>query len=178
MVWISLYARSRSSTLGKLSSLCLSLDCLPSLKIHYILLMPSPTPKGLSTSISGKKILAKKSCQHSSFFQNKDEAISTQLATSSVIEMDELNKHETMTTLLSLIHHMRNKQIYKQPTTPTQTPSTSTSSQPTNQVSLPSWMVYLQKKISSRSTHLNIKLFIAKLIINEPKVSSLLETTM
>jgi len=31
-------------------------------------------------------------------------------------------------------------------------------------------MIYLQKKMTSRDTHVNIKLFIAKLIVNEPKV--------
>lgn len=100
-----------------------------------------------------------------------------------MIEMDELNQHETMTTLLSLIHHMRNKKIYNPPTTPVTPPPGATGglsgdssftgtlglSQSTP-VALPSWMVYLQKKMSSRNTHLNIKLFIAKLIINEPKV--------
>lgn len=94
--------------------------------------------------------------------------------------MDELNRHETMTTLLSLMHHMRNKKIYNPPTSPLTPPSTgssgaaSTTGTPglsqSTPVALPSWMVYLQKKMSSRSTHLNIKLFIAKLIINEPKV--------
>lgn len=93
--------------------------------------------------------------------------------------MDELNRHETMTTLLSLMHHMRNKKIYNPPASPVTPPPSSTGeaasggtpglSQPTP-VALPSWMMYLQKKMNSRNTHLNIKLFIAKLIINEPKV--------
>ncbi|XP_066926586.1 DNA-dependent protein kinase catalytic subunit-like [Clytia hemisphaerica] len=87
---------------------------------------------------------------------------STLAPTSTLMEMDELNQHENMPILLSLIHHMKNKQIYKPPT------DTQLTAQPPPP--LPSWMVYLQKKLASRDTHVNIKLFIAKLIINEPKI--------
>ena len=40
---------------------------------------------------------------------------------------------------------------------------------------MPGWMAALQKKFSKHETHINIQLFIAKLIVNEAKVRTLLE---
>ena len=36
---------------------------------------------------------------------------------------------------------------------------------------MPSWMSALHKKFINANTHVNLQLFIAKLIINEPKAS-------
>lgn len=38
---------------------------------------------------------------------------------------------------------------------------------------LPAWMKYLHSKLSNPTTHLNIRLFIAKLIINTEEVKFL-----
>ena len=72
--------------------------------------------------------------------------------------MDDLNQHECMAVLLALINHMRSNNIYSVPKESSST------------TELPTWMTYLQKKMTIKETNINIKLFIAKLIINEPKV--------
>lgn len=77
-----------------------------------------------------------------------------------VMEMDDLNQHECMAVLLALINHMRSNNIYSVPKESSST------------TELPTWMTYLQKKMTNKETNINIKLFIAKLIINEPKVRS------
>ena len=74
------------------------------------------------------------------------------------MEMDALNQHECMAAMTALLQHMKRNKItppIEQGTTPS---------------SLPPWMDYLNKKLTSNSTHRNIKLFIAKLIINTEEV--------
>lgn len=72
------------------------------------------------------------------------------------IELDDLNLHESMSTLLSLIRHMKENKVYL----------------PSDTAELPSWMGFLWKKMDAYDTHDNIKLFIARLVINESKVRS------
>ncbi|CAH1795603.1 unnamed protein product [Owenia fusiformis] len=67
------------------------------------------------------------------------------------MEMDPLNQHECMAPLIGILRHMKLNNIY-------------TDSQPVT--SMPSWMEALEKKMKDSTTHVNIKLFIAKLIIN------------
>ncbi|EDV28309.1 uncharacterized protein TRIADDRAFT_20924, partial [Trichoplax adhaerens] len=74
------------------------------------------------------------------------------------LELDDLNKHECMEALLTLLDHMAVNKInpaIEKDTTPSE---------------MPSWMVALRKKASDHTTNRNIKLFIAKLIINRPKI--------
>lgn len=78
-----------------------------------------------------------------------------------IIELDELNKHESMSILLSLIRHMKENKVY------------TSSFRPNDIADLPSWMAFLCKKMKGRETHVNIKLFIAKLVVNEPNVCTL-----
>uniref|UniRef100_A0AAV2L5B1 DNA-dependent protein kinase catalytic subunit n=1 Tax=Knipowitschia caucasica TaxID=637954 RepID=A0AAV2L5B1_KNICA len=74
------------------------------------------------------------------------------------LEMDELNQHECMTAMTALIRHMQRNNI---------TPKVQQGSVPTD---CPPWMKFLHGKLSNPSTPLNIRLFIAKLIINAEEV--------
>ncbi|XP_004680100.1 PREDICTED: DNA-dependent protein kinase catalytic subunit [Condylura cristata] len=74
------------------------------------------------------------------------------------LEMDELNKHECMATMTALIKHMQRNQIL---------PKGGEGSVPG---SLPLWMKFLQNKLGNPSVSLNIRLFLAKLIINTEEV--------
>ncbi|XP_029105413.1 DNA-dependent protein kinase catalytic subunit-like [Scleropages formosus] len=74
------------------------------------------------------------------------------------LEMDELNQHECMTSMTMLLKHMQRNNI---------TPKVEQGSFPSD---LPPWMKFLHSKLSNPSTQLNIRLFIAKLIINAEEV--------
>lgn len=74
------------------------------------------------------------------------------------LEMDELNQHECMATMTALIKHMQRSQIM---------PKGEEGSVPE---SLPLWMKFLHNKLGNPSVSLNIRLFLAKLIINTEEV--------
>ncbi|KAL4240201.1 hypothetical protein ACF0H5_000995 [Mactra antiquata] len=74
------------------------------------------------------------------------------------LEMDSINQHECMATMVALINHMKEKKITPEVAAGTEAPP------------LPSWMEKLHTKLSNSKTHYNIKLFIAKLIMNTAKV--------
>ncbi|KAJ8369167.1 hypothetical protein SKAU_G00091950 [Synaphobranchus kaupii] len=74
------------------------------------------------------------------------------------LEMDELNQHECMATMITLVRHMQRISI---------TPSVEQGPEPSE---LPPWMKFLQGKLGNSSTQLNIRLFIAKLIINTEEI--------
>uniref|UniRef100_A0A8C0TC35 DNA-dependent protein kinase catalytic subunit n=1 Tax=Canis lupus familiaris TaxID=9615 RepID=A0A8C0TC35_CANLF len=73
------------------------------------------------------------------------------------LEMDELNQHECMATMTALIKHMQRNQIL----------SKDEGSVPRN---LPPWMKFLHDKLGNPSVSLNIRLFLAKLVINTEEV--------
>ncbi|KAK0144676.1 DNA-dependent protein kinase catalytic subunit [Merluccius polli] len=75
-----------------------------------------------------------------------------------VLEMDELNQHECMASMTALIGHMQRSSI---------TPRVKQGSTPSE---LPLWMKFLQGKLGNPTTPLNIRLFIAKLLINTEEV--------
>ncbi|XP_071796803.1 DNA-dependent protein kinase catalytic subunit-like [Asterias amurensis] len=74
------------------------------------------------------------------------------------MESDALNQHECMASITALLKHMQTNKI---------TPEVAKGAKPTE---MPGWMANLQKKLSSHSTPVNIKLFIARLIINNNEV--------
>ncbi|XP_060788690.1 DNA-dependent protein kinase catalytic subunit-like isoform X1 [Neoarius graeffei] len=74
------------------------------------------------------------------------------------LEMDELNQHECMATMTALFRHMQRNNI---------TPKVEEGVIPSD---LPPWMKFLHGKLGNPSTPLNIRLFIAKLIINTEEV--------
>ncbi|XP_044937720.1 DNA-dependent protein kinase catalytic subunit isoform X2 [Mustela putorius furo] len=73
------------------------------------------------------------------------------------LEMDELNQHECMATMTTLIKHMHRNQILLK----------EEGSVPRN---LPPWMKFLHDKLGNPSISLNIRLFLAKLVINTEEV--------
>uniref|UniRef100_A0A8C5FRE6 DNA-dependent protein kinase catalytic subunit n=1 Tax=Gadus morhua TaxID=8049 RepID=A0A8C5FRE6_GADMO len=75
-----------------------------------------------------------------------------------VLEMDELNQHECMASMTALIGHMQRSGI---------TPKVEQGSTPRE---LPPWMKFLLGKLGNPSTPLNIRLFVAKLLINTEEV--------
>ncbi|KAJ8280685.1 hypothetical protein GJAV_G00057750 [Gymnothorax javanicus] len=72
------------------------------------------------------------------------------------LEMDELNQHECMATMINLVRHMQRI-----------SPKLEQDVEPNE---LPPWMKFLQGKLGNSSMPLNIRLFIAKLIINTEEV--------
>uniref|UniRef100_A0A8B9FQK3 DNA-dependent protein kinase catalytic subunit n=1 Tax=Amazona collaria TaxID=241587 RepID=A0A8B9FQK3_9PSIT len=74
------------------------------------------------------------------------------------LEMDEFNQHECMASMTTLIKHMQRNQI---------TPRVEEGAVP---VDLPLWMKFLHGKLGNPSVPLNIRLFIAKLIVNTEDV--------
>ncbi|XP_060247015.1 DNA-dependent protein kinase catalytic subunit isoform X1 [Meriones unguiculatus] len=72
------------------------------------------------------------------------------------LEMDELNQHECMATMTALIKHMQRNLI---------TPRGEEGSK-----DLPPWMKFLHDKLGNASVSLNIRLFLAKLVINTEEV--------
>ncbi|XP_054451411.1 DNA-dependent protein kinase catalytic subunit [Pteronotus mesoamericanus] len=74
------------------------------------------------------------------------------------LEMDELNQHECMASMTALIKHMKRNKIL---------PKEEEGSEPRN---LLPWMKFLHDKLGNPSVSLNIRLFLAKLIINTEEV--------
>ncbi|KAI1889250.1 hypothetical protein AGOR_G00177210 [Albula goreensis] len=75
------------------------------------------------------------------------------------LEMDELNQHECMAPMIALVKHMQKNNI---------TPTIEQVCKVPDE--LPPWMKFLHGKLGNSSTPLNIRLFIAKLIINTEEV--------
>uniref|UniRef100_A0A3P8W2M6 DNA-dependent protein kinase catalytic subunit n=1 Tax=Cynoglossus semilaevis TaxID=244447 RepID=A0A3P8W2M6_CYNSE len=74
------------------------------------------------------------------------------------LEMDELNQHECMAAMIALVEHMQRNNI---------TPKSEQGNPPSE---LPPWMKFLHVKLSNPATPLNIRLFVAKLVINTEEV--------
>ncbi|KAL3877683.1 hypothetical protein ACJMK2_035352, partial [Sinanodonta woodiana] len=92
-------------------------------------------------------------------YQLDDENVSVNVEEDFVeLEMDELNQHECMPSLIALLQHMQRTGV-----TPEIKPGTAVAQ-------MPPWMMYLNSKMSSASSHFNVKLFIAKLIINTSEI--------
>ncbi|XP_078072249.1 DNA-dependent protein kinase catalytic subunit isoform X3 [Mustelus asterias] len=74
------------------------------------------------------------------------------------LEMDEMNQHECMATMTALVKHMQKMNI---------TPKVEEGKTPHE---LPPWMKFLHGKLGNSTTPLNIRLFIAKLIVNTEEI--------
>ncbi|XP_078691376.1 DNA-dependent protein kinase catalytic subunit-like isoform X2 [Branchiostoma floridae x Branchiostoma belcheri] len=74
------------------------------------------------------------------------------------MEMDELNQHECMSSMSAVLQHMARNNI---------TPQVQKGATPKD---MPPWMSCLNKKLGGSSTHKNVKLFLAKLIVNNEEV--------
>jgi DNA-dependent protein kinase catalytic subunit len=78
--------------------------------------------------------------------------------TQEVMEQDELNQHESMPVVLHLLDHMVYNKI-----TPSYDEGAVASA-------MPPWMACLHKKMTDSTTAVNVRLFLARVIINRPKV--------
>ncbi|XP_064405997.1 DNA-dependent protein kinase catalytic subunit-like isoform X2 [Halichondria panicea] len=74
------------------------------------------------------------------------------------LEQDCVNTHECMVPLMRLLDHMEHNKI---------NPEIVKGSPP---MDMPSWMVCLHKKLHDNKTQQNVKIFIAKLIVNRPTI--------
>ncbi|GAB1300036.1 DNA-dependent protein kinase catalytic subunit [Apodemus speciosus] len=74
------------------------------------------------------------------------------------LEMDELNQHECMAPMTSLIKHMQRNVIAPK------------GEEGTILKDLPPWMKFLHDKLGNTSVSLNVRLFLAKLVINTEEV--------
>lgn len=72
------------------------------------------------------------------------------------MEMDALNRHPCMAALSAVLQHMRLNEI----TPPVQTPPSA----------MPDWMRNLNEKLHCSTSPMNIRLFLAKLILNAEAV--------
>ncbi|XP_069477126.1 DNA-dependent protein kinase catalytic subunit [Ambystoma mexicanum] len=90
--------------------------------------------------------------------KTKERTESTNLGDFMDLEMDELNQHDCMSAMIGLLKHMQSNQI---------TPKVEEGVIPQD---LPPWMKFLHGKLSNPSTSLNIRLFIAKLVVNTEEV--------
>ena len=74
------------------------------------------------------------------------------------MEMDSLNRHECMAPLTALLKHMKTNNIIPDV------------EKVDDERQMPKWMEQVRDKLTSSSTHNNIKLFLVKLIVNTEEV--------
>uniref|UniRef100_A0A663E490 DNA-dependent protein kinase catalytic subunit n=1 Tax=Aquila chrysaetos chrysaetos TaxID=223781 RepID=A0A663E490_AQUCH len=113
-----------------------------------------------STGVQGFSYSSQDVTASNTHFRRKEPTEYMVLNDEMELEMDELNQHECMASMTTLIKHMQRNQI---------TPKVEEAS--INQkVDLPLWMKFLHGKLGNPSVPLNIRLFIAKLIVNTEDV--------
>ncbi|XP_071593605.1 DNA-dependent protein kinase catalytic subunit [Heliangelus exortis] len=111
-----------------------------------------------STGVQGFSYSSQDVTASSARFRRKEPTEYMALNDELELEMDELNQHECMASMTTLIKHMQRNQI---------TPKVEEGTVP---VDLPLWMKFLHSKLGNPSVPLNIRLFIAKLIVNTEDV--------
>ncbi|KAK2522227.1 Prkdc [Columba guinea] len=117
-----------------------------------------------STGVQGFSYSSQDVTATSTRFRRKEPTEYMVLNDEMELEMDELNQHECMASLTTLIKHMQRNQI-----TP-KVEEASINPKGTLPVDLPLWMKFLHGKLGNPSVPLNIRLFIAKLIVNTEDV--------
>uniref|UniRef100_A0A8C0EK33 DNA-dependent protein kinase catalytic subunit n=1 Tax=Bubo bubo TaxID=30461 RepID=A0A8C0EK33_BUBBB len=111
-----------------------------------------------STGVQGFSYSSQDVTASSARFRRKEPTEYMVLNDEMELEMDELNQHECMASMTTLIKHMQRNQI---------TPKVEEGTVPED---LPLWMKFLHGKLGNPSVPLNIRLFIAKLIVNTEDV--------
>ncbi|XP_010572684.1 PREDICTED: DNA-dependent protein kinase catalytic subunit isoform X5 [Haliaeetus leucocephalus] len=111
-----------------------------------------------STGVQGFSYSSQDVTASSTHFRRKEATEYMVLNDEMELEMDELNQHECMASMTTLIKHMQRNQI---------TPKVEEGTVP---VDLPLWMKFLHGKLGNPSVPLNIRLFISKLIVNTEDV--------
>ncbi|KAI1243372.1 hypothetical protein IHE44_0000969 [Lamprotornis superbus] len=108
-----------------------------------------------STGVQGFSYSSQDVTASSTRFRRKEPTEYKVLNDEMELEMDEFNQHECMASMTTLIKHMQRNQITPKGTVP---------------IDLPLWMKFLHGKLGNPSVPLNIRLFIAKLIVNTEDV--------
>uniref|UniRef100_A0A8C8B914 DNA-dependent protein kinase catalytic subunit n=1 Tax=Otus sunia TaxID=257818 RepID=A0A8C8B914_9STRI len=111
-----------------------------------------------STGVQGFSYSSQDVTASSARFRRKEPTEYMVLNDEMELEMDELNQHECMASMTTLIKHMQRNQI---------TPKVEEGTVPED---LPLWMKFLHGKLGNPSVPLNIRLFVAKLIVNTEDV--------
>uniref|UniRef100_A0A8C3RFN2 DNA-dependent protein kinase catalytic subunit n=1 Tax=Cyanoderma ruficeps TaxID=181631 RepID=A0A8C3RFN2_9PASS len=111
-----------------------------------------------STGVQGFSYSSQDVTASSTRFRRKEPTEYKVLNDEMELEMDEFNQHECMASMTTLIKHMQRSRI---------TPKVEEGTVP---VDLPLWMKFLHGKLGNPSVPLNIRLFIAKLIVNTEDV--------
>ncbi|XP_035175280.1 DNA-dependent protein kinase catalytic subunit [Oxyura jamaicensis] len=111
-----------------------------------------------STGVQGFSYSSQDVAASTARFRRKETSEYMVLKDEMELEMDELNQHECMASMTTLIKHMQRNHI---------TPKVEEGTVP---VDLPLWMKFLHGKLGNPSVPLNIRLFIAKLIVNTEDV--------
>ncbi|KAM8811045.1 DNA-dependent protein kinase catalytic subunit [Eudromia elegans] len=111
-----------------------------------------------STGVQGFSYSSQDVSASSTRFRRKEPTEYMALDDETELEMDELNQHECMASMTTLVKHMQRNQI---------TPRVEEGTVP---LDLPLWMKFLHGKLGNPSVPLNIRLFIAKLIVNTEDV--------
>ncbi|KAL9649605.1 hypothetical protein ABK040_003282 [Willaertia magna] len=139
--------KSRDLRIGYLSSQYLS-DSSLSGSLPYVssFLIPGSKYVDASAVASPEEISKEKSTTGTDNNEKKEESNATTL------EMDELNQSPCMPAILRTIDHIHSTFVYS------------------NKQVLPTWMTEIQKKLDDDSAHRNIKLFLAKVIVNRPAI--------
>ena len=88
---------------------------------------------------------------------NKPKPQSTYLVSEERLELDDINRNPCMSAILRVLDHMEHNKINPDPP-----------SNPCSPSDLPQWMAQLHNKMTEAATHINIRLFIAKIVINRP----------
>ncbi|XP_071410665.1 DNA-dependent protein kinase catalytic subunit isoform X2 [Pithys albifrons albifrons] len=117
-----------------------------------------------STGVQGFSYSSQDVTASSNLFRRKEPPEYTVSNDEMELEMDEFNQHECMASMTTLIKHMQRNQI-----TP-KVEEASINQKGTVPADLPLWMKFLHGKLGNPSVPLNIRLFIAKLIVNTEDV--------
>ena len=73
------------------------------------------------------------------------------------LELDDINRNPCMYAILRVLDHMEHNKINPDPP-----------SNPSSPADLPQWMAQLHAKMTEANTHVNVRLFIAKIVVNRP----------
>ncbi|KAI6646753.1 DNA-dependent protein kinase catalytic subunit [Oopsacas minuta] len=92
-------------------------------------------------------------------YQHKPKPQGMYVVSEEKLELDYINRNPCMHAILRVLDYMEHNKINPDPP-----------SNPSSPSDLPQWMLILHTKLTEGSTHTNIRLFIAKIVINRPQV--------
>ena len=87
----------------------------------------------------------------------KPQSEGTYVVSEERLELDDINRNPCMSAILRVLDHMEHNKINPDPP-----------SNPSSPSDLPQWMAQIHSKMTEAATHINVRLFIAKVVINRP----------